>query len=49
MDDYDDLDPYNGDTKHDMWVDFDYNENTGELFVLFEDTDLDDFVSNLKD
>lgn len=30
MDEYDDLDTYNGDPVHDGWVDFDYNENTGE-------------------
>lgn len=27
--DYDDLDTYNGDPAHDMWVDFDNFENTG--------------------
>lgn len=32
-----DLDTYNGDTEHDMWVDYDYNENTGKLEELFED------------
>ena len=32
-----DLDIYNGDTEHDMWVDYDYNENTGELEEPFED------------
>lgn len=26
---FDDLDTYNGDTEHDMWVDFDNYENTG--------------------
>lgn len=31
MEEYEDLDAYNGDTEHDMCVDFDYNENTGEL------------------
>lgn len=49
MDEYDDLDAYNGDTEHDMWVDFDYNENTGELSDLFEDTYLDDFIDDLND
>lgn len=29
MTDFDDLDTYNGDTEHDMWVDFDNYENTG--------------------
>ncbi len=26
-----DIDTYNGDTEHDMYVDYDYNENTSEL------------------
>lgn len=47
--DYDDLDTYNGDPVHDSWVDFDYNENTGELSELFDEADLDDFVNNLND
>lgn len=29
MDELDDLGSYNGDTVHDMEVDFDYYENTG--------------------
>lgn len=49
MDEYEDLDAYNGDTEHDMWVDFDYNENTGELSGLFEENDLDQFIDNLDD
>lgn len=49
MDEYDDLGTYNGDTEHDMWVDFDYNENTGELSDIFDDTDLDQFIDNLND
>ena len=49
MDEYEDLDAYNGDTEHDMWVDFDHNENTGELSGLFEDTDIDQFIDNLND
>lgn len=49
MDDYDDLDTYNGDPVHDGWVDFDYNENTGELLDLFEDTDLDENIDNIRD
>lgn len=49
MNDINDLDTYNGDQVHDDWVDFDYNENTGELSGLFEDTDLDDFIDNLND
>lgn len=49
MNEYDDLDTYNGDPVHDGWVDFDYNENTGELSGLFEDTDINDFIDNLND
>ena len=49
MQDYDDLNTYNGDPVHDGSVDFDYNENTGELSDLFEDTDLDDFIDDLND
>lgn len=48
MDEYDDLDTYNGDTVHDMWVDFDYYENTGNSDVFDEDN-LDDYVDNLDD
>lgn len=29
MNDYDDLDIYNGEAVHDMWVDFDKYENAG--------------------
>lgn len=36
-DDYNDLDTYNGNEIHDMWVDYDYNENTDDLSDLFED------------
>ena len=49
MNDINDLDTYNGDPVHDSWVDFDYNENTGELSGLFEDSDLEDFIDNLND
>ena len=48
MDEQDDLDTYNGDTVHDMWVDFDYYENTGNSDVFDEDN-LDDYVDNLDD
>lgn len=34
MDEYDDLGTYNGDSVHDMWVDFDNYENTGTPSVL---------------
>ena len=49
MDEYDDLDTYNGDPVHDSWADFDYNENTGELSEFPEDTDIDIFIDNLDD
>lgn len=48
MDEYEDLDAYNGDTIHDMWVDFDYYENTGTPDVFDEDN-LDEFIDNLND
>ena len=47
--DFDGLDTYDGDPVHDSWVDFDYNENTGELSDIFDDTDLDQFIDNLDD
>lgn len=49
MNQYDDLETYNGDSEHDMWVDFDYHENTSELPELFEESDLDNIVDNLND
>lgn len=49
MTDYDELDTYDGDPVLDGWVDFDYNESTGELSDHFEDTDLDKFIDNLND
>jgi hypothetical protein len=49
MSDYDDLDEYNGEPEHDMWVDYDYNANTGELPDEFDDEDLDEFIDNLND
>ncbi|MCH5346806.1 MAG: hypothetical protein J1E63_06825 [Muribaculaceae bacterium] len=39
MDEYDDMSMYNGDAEHDMWVDFTYHQNTGELDELFDDDD----------
>ncbi len=30
MDELDDLSAYNGDSVHDMWVDYDNDENTDE-------------------
>lgn len=56
--DYDDLDTYNGDIIHDMYVDSDFEINTSELPViglplaqqeLFDEADLDDFIDNLND
>jgi hypothetical protein len=38
MDDYDDLSEYNGAIIHDMFVDSDYNANTGELDYIDDDT-----------
>lgn len=49
MDELDDLGTYNGDTEHNMWVDFTYNENTGELHEEFGDEDLDEFIDNHND
>lgn len=44
----DDLDIYNGDTEHDMWVDFDNAENTCSPDV-FDEPDLYNFIDNLND
>lgn len=49
MDEYEDLDMYDGDPVHDGWVDFDYNENTDELSDIFDDSDLDQFIDNIND
>ena len=48
MEKYDYLDSYNGDTEHDMWVDFDNYENTGTPDV-FDEADLDNYIENLDD
>jgi len=48
MDEYDDLDTYNGVAVHDMWVDFDSYENSGTPDVFDEDN-LDNLVDNLND
>lgn len=45
---FDNFDTYNGDTEHDMWVDFDNYENTGEPDV-FDESDLDNYIDNLND
>ena len=44
----DDLETYNGETEHDMWVDFDNYENTGYTDVFVDDS-LDNFIDNLND
>ena len=49
MEDFEDLNRYNGDTEHDIWEDFDYNENTGDLADILDDTDLDQFIDNSND
>lgn len=49
MEDYDNLDTYNGDVEHDMWVDFDRYEYTGEGAENFDASDLDEFIDNLDD
>ena len=49
MDELDDLDTYNGDTEHDMWVDFTYQVNTDELPDLFDDKAVNDYINNLND
>lgn len=48
MTDYDDLNTYNGDTEHNMWVDFDNYENTGSPDV-FDESDLDNLIDNHND
>ena len=49
MDELDDLATYNGDTEHDIWVDFSTHEYTGELDDFFDDSDGDDFIDDLDD
>lgn len=41
------LDAYNDDAVHDMWVDSDYNENTGELPYVEDKTYYDNDIDNL--
>ncbi|MYM12834.1 hypothetical protein [Muribaculum intestinale] len=41
--------PCNGDTENDIRMDFDYNENTGELSDIFDEVDMDEYVNNLDD
>ena len=49
MEELDDFATYNGDTEHDMWVDFTTYEYTGELEEYFDDSDVDTFVDNLEE
>lgn len=52
MEDYNDLGSYNGDVEHDMWVDYDHYQNTGEPNVFVEENFeeiLDDFEEILDD
>lgn len=49
MDELEELDAYNGETDHDMWVDFTYHEDTGELADLFDEDSLDNYIDNLND
>ena len=48
IDEYENLDLYNGDTVHDMWVDYDHYKNTGEPDV-FDEEDIDEIVDELND
>lgn len=48
MDEYEDLDIYNGNTVHDIWVDFDNHENTRNPDV-FDEADINEYVDNLND
>lgn len=48
MEDYDDFE-YGANPEKDMWIDYDYHVNTGELKELFDDESIDDFVDNLDD
>ena len=45
----DDFRTYNGDTEHDMWVDFTYHEDTGVLSDIFDEPDIDQFIDDFDD
>ena len=47
IDEYENLDLYNGDTVQDMWVDYDHYQNTGEPDV-FDEEDIDEIVDELN-
>ena len=49
MEEYEELNTYEGDPVHDGRVDFYYHENTGELSDIFDDPDLEQFIDNLND
>ena len=49
MEELDDLDAYNGNTEHDMWMDFTYQENTYELSGILDEDAVEDFIYNLND
>lgn len=42
MSEYDDMNTYDGNAEHDMWVDFDFYMNTGEMAEYFDD-DCEDY------
>ena len=42
------LAPNTGDIGHDMWVDYDHYQNTGEPDV-FDEEDIDEIVDELND
>ena len=42
------LAPNTGDVGHDMWVDYDHYQNTGEPDV-FDEEDIDEIVDELND
>lgn len=49
MGELDDLSTYNGETEHDLWVDFTNYEYTGELREFFEDSDVEKYIDDLED
>ena len=42
-DELDNLGTYDGDTVHDMWVDYTTHEYTGEFPYIFDEPDPDDY------
>lgn len=48
MNEYDELNPYNGDVAHDINVDYDRFMHIGVGAELLEETNLNDFVNNIK-